>query len=169
MHRRPRRERRVNAAPDLDRLHRLQRHHGRCQQCIQALVPLRIRAQSGRNMVRHHLKHSAYGIARAQNFIDFLFHALLDLGVRATEQDFILARNFLDLLPRDFPLAQGNTAHGDDVTQDFNVQLAQKQLGQRADRNSRCRFARRRPLQHVARFCEIVLQRSCQIGVPRTR
>ena len=91
MYRRSRRMRRLNPAPNFNRLHRLQRHHRRRQLRIQPLVPLRIAAETRRNLARHHLKHSAHRIARAQNLIHFLFHSLLGIGVGARKHYFVFA------------------------------------------------------------------------------
>jgi hypothetical protein len=110
MHGRPRRMRCLNPIPNFHRLHRLQRHDRRSQQRIEPLVPLHVAAKTGRNIVRHYLEHSAHRIARAQNFIHFFFHALLGIGVGARKQHFVLARQWLDLLPGNFPIRNRNRA-----------------------------------------------------------
>ena len=84
--------RRQNPASNFDRFHRLQRHHRRGQQPIQPLVPLRVAAKTGRNAVCHHLENPTHRIARAQNLIHFSLHALLGIGVGASQQHFVLAR-----------------------------------------------------------------------------
>ena len=56
VHARSHRARRRHAAADLHRLHRLQRHHRLRQQSVQTLVPVRVRAQSRRDVVRHALR-----------------------------------------------------------------------------------------------------------------
>ncbi len=159
----------LNPASNFDRLHRLQRHHRRGQQCIQPLIPLHVAAKAGWNIVRHHLENSAHRIARAQNLIDFSLHALLGIGIGASQQHFVLACQWLDLLPRDFPIRDRNRANRDYMTQNFHAQLPQQQLGERAYCHPRRRFSSRGALQHIARFREIVLQSSGKIGMARSR
>ena len=51
----------------------------------------------------------------------------------------------------------------------FSPDDLQQQLGYRAHGDARRRFAGRRPLQHVARFRQVVFESAGQIGVPGTR
>ena len=55
--------------------------------------------QARGNVVRHHLKDTADGIARAQRQVHFSFHTLLSLGIGTVEQDFRFGMKIKQLLP----------------------------------------------------------------------
>ena len=153
---------------NLHRLHRLQRHHGRRQLRVQPLVPIGVSAEPGRHVVRDHLEDAADGVAGAQHKVHLLLHARFGVGIGAIEQDLFFLRECLDRVPCDRSIKPRITDR-DHVTQHFDSQFAQQQLGDCSRRNARRRFARRRPLQHVARLGEVVLQRARKIGMARTR
>ena len=60
-------------------------------------------------------------------------------------------------------------AHGDRVAQDFDAELAEKRLGQRAGRDARGCFARRSAFENVARIVKIEFLRAGKIGVAGAR
>ena len=115
----------------------------------------------------NHLENSAHGIAGSQNFVDFVFHAVLGLRIGATQNDFRLIAHSLDLVPGNV-LVERSRTNRDDVAKHFNAKFAKKQLCEGAHRNPGGRFASRRSLQHVACLREVVLQRAGQIGMART-
>ena len=52
------------------------------------------------------------------------------------------------------------------MAQDFDSQVAQKELSQSAHSDAGGRFARRGPLENVTRLREVVLKSAGQVGVP---
>ena len=140
MHGRSRGSGGCNTGADLNRLHRLQRHDGSGKQSVQALVPLRVSAQAGGNSAGNHLEDSTQRIAGLEDFVDFVFHALLSFFLGTIQQDFFPTVKTLDLFPRNF-LLHGHVANGDDVAEYVNAEFAQEGFGQGADGDACRRFA----------------------------
>src|SRR5208283_1658640 len=124
-----------NAGADLHRLHRLQRHNRSGQQGIETLIPLRVRAQPGWNAVGDYLEDSAQGITCLEYFVDFFFHALLNVHISTIQQDFVLFVKRVNLLPRNFFLYR-HIANGNDMAEDIDAKLAQEGFGDSSDRHS---------------------------------
>ena len=152
---------------DLNRLHRLQRHHRRRQLRVQALVPIGVRAEPGWHVVGHDLEDATDGVAGAQHEVHLLLHARFGISIGAVEQDVLFLRERLDRFPCDRRI-KPRTADSNDVAQDFDSQFTQQQLGNRSRGDAGRRFARRRSLQDVSRLAEVVLQRARQISMTGT-
>ena len=138
------------------------------QQSVEPLIPLRVSAEARRNPMGHDFKNSPYRITSPENFIHFVFHALLHFRVSTVQQDFFLLVKRLNLGPRYF-LAQGGVTNRDDMAEHFDAELAQKNLGECTNGDARRRLTSRGTLQNIASLGEVVFERARQIGMPGTR
>ena len=76
----------------------------------------------------NNFEDAADGISRSQRFVYFLLHAFFYLGVRATQQDLFTLCDLPDPFPRYFSLRKRRTAHGKNVAENLDLQLAKKRL-----------------------------------------
>ena len=49
----------------------------------------------------HHFEYTTDRISGSQSFVDLVFHALLDIGISTTQQDFTPLSQCQNLFPRD--------------------------------------------------------------------
>src|SRR5580658_676692 len=157
-----------DAAPDLDRLHRLQAHHRPGEQTVEALIPVCIRSQAGGNLMRDHLKDSANGIAGARDLFYLLFHARLNFSVYATEDDLIPGGGSGNLIPRS-GAAELDSAHADDMAGNLNSQMQQQQLGEGSSGHAGSRFPSRGAFEHVPGVGKVVFECSGKIRMAGPR
>src|SRR5579863_672144 len=153
------------AGADLHGLDGLQRHDGGGEEGVEALVPLRVGAEAGRNVVGDDFEDAAEGVSGLEYLVDFIFHALLGVRVGAVEQNFVALVQGANFFPGNL-IVQGHAAGGDDVAEDIDAEFAQKQLGDGADGNAGGGFAGGGALEDVSGFGKIVFQCSGQVGVP---
>src|SRR6185369_1033672 len=133
------------------------------------LIPLSIGSEPRRHAMGNNFEDAADGISRSQRLIYFLLHALFYLEVRAAQQDLFTLCDLPDLFPSYFSLRQRRTAHGKNVAENLDLQLAKEGLRYSANRYARRRFAGGCTLENVACFGKIVLESTGEIGMPRTR
>ena len=112
-----------DARANFDRLYGLQGHDGGGEHGVEALVPLGVGAEAGRNLVGDDFKDAAEGVAGLEDFVDFFFHALLGFGVGAVQQDFPATVKRANLFPIDVT-GNGNSAGGDYVAENFDAEFA---------------------------------------------
>jgi hypothetical protein len=118
--------------------------------------------------MHHHLEHPAHRIACPQRHIDLGLHLRLGIRVHAVQQNLILRQQRLNLIPtRRAP--QLRSAHANHMARDLDTQFPQQQLRHRPAGYASRALARTRPLQHIPRIGEIVLQAPGQIRMSGTR
>src|SRR5579871_482757 len=130
------RTRRQNPRADLHAFHCLNAHHRLRQPPIQLFVPLRVRAQSNRHVVRHNLKHTTHRVARLQHRIHFFLHLFLQRRIHAPQRRFQIPANLLDLVPTRLP-PQLMMSHLNRVARNFNPKRRQQSPCKRSRRHSR--------------------------------
>ena len=156
------------AGADFDCLHRLNRKHRLRQPPVQLLIPVRVRAQPRRNVVRHHLEDAAQGIAGLNGPVNELLHRRPKFIVHAADLSVGRCTSGLNLLPGG-GLLETHAADGGHVTEDLDAERPQKFLRHRPGGHTRGGLARAGPLQNVARVLEVELQHPGQVGVARAR
>ena len=76
----------------------------------------------------HDFEDAAKGVPGFENLVDFVFHALLDVGVGAVEKNLFTIVQGSNLFPWDL-IGQGDAAGGDDMTEDFDAECAEEKFG----------------------------------------
>ena len=118
--------------------------------------------------MRHHLEDSAGGIAGAVHRVHLGLHALLGFLIGAVQQDFILGRQGANLGEGNRP-RQARAAHLNHMAEHLDLERRQQLLGHRSGGHARRGLTGAGPLQNVARLRKVVLKRSRQVGMARTR
>jgi hypothetical protein len=110
---------------------------------------------------------AAEGVSGFKNLVDFLLHALLNVRVGAVEKNLFTIVEATNFFPRDL-IGQGDAAGGDNVTEDFDAEVAEEEFGDGAQGYPGSGLAGRGAFEDVASLGEVVLQGSGKIGVART-
>jgi hypothetical protein len=142
----------------------LERHDGGGEESVETLVPLGVGAEAGRDLMGDDFEDSAERVSGLENFVDFFFHALLDVGVGAVQENLFFVVERANFLPRDL-IGQREGAGGDHVAEDFDAKFAKKEFGDGSDGDAGGGFAGGGALEDVAGLEEVVLQSSGEIGV----
>src|SRR5579859_2210947 len=155
---------------EFDRFDRLNAHDRRRQSAVEALVPLAVAAETDRQPVTDDFEDAAESIAGRTGSLDELDGAIFERFVAGPN------RRLLDLRPpgvvgRVLPQSERvgrirpRGAHTPHVAADFNPELAQEHLAERAGGHARGGFARARTFEHVANVAEAELDHARQVGV----
>ena len=112
----------------------------------------------------HDFEDAAERVPGFENLVDFLFHALLDVGVGAVEKNLLTIVQGANLFPWDL-IGQGDAAGGDDVTEDFDAEFAEEKFGDGAYGDTGGGLAGGGAFEDVASFREVVFQGAGEIGV----
>lgn len=157
-----------DTASDLHGLDGLETHDRLCEQTVEPLVPVGVRANARRQAVRDDLEDAADGVSGTEDLIDFTFHALLGLGIDAVEKNGFFLREINEILPY-IGAVKLCLTDADDVRQDFDAEFAEKHLGERSASDARRGFTRRSAFEDVACIGKVILQGARKIGVAGTR
>ena len=79
----------MHSPADLYRLYCLQGHHGGGKLRIEAVIPVCVGSQTGRNVVSDYLEDPADRIAGAQDSVNFSFHFLFSSSIGAIQKHVI--------------------------------------------------------------------------------
>src|SRR5207245_2791825 len=125
-----------NAVANLYGFDGLDAHERLRQAAIEFLVPLRVAAEPGGNIVRDNFEYAADGVVGRESRVHFGFHFFLNGGVRAAQRRIQIRTDGANFLPRSWAL-KSNVAHLNGVTGDFRAEFFQQDFGEGASRDAR--------------------------------
>jgi hypothetical protein len=157
----------VEALPEPNRLHGLDRHERAGQAAVQALLPGDVAAQPGDETERAYLEQAAERLVLLAHDVDLLDHRLGGRVVQAAHRRLVHLGEVLRAQAR--ALGGRDLADLDHVGEDLDAEGPQEGLGQGATRHPGRRLARAGALEDVAHVGVAVLLAPGQVGVAGAR